>query len=306
VAAELPLDLDEVEVPDELSLVVGWKVGNRGNLEGGEVRTGAPVKRHLAEACERTLERIAEATMVPYTADLRLERDECLAVVDSALVEASPLTPIVLPQEPLGVLGAPDLPRRSLLFSAVTISTEQGDLAFVRKANPRPSARGGKILALLGNVLKRIEEPVFALEESFDMIVMDGAVVSLHQGDFELLFWDADLLQAAIPGWIDDVASHLPIEREGADRLKELAITDGRVRKRLRAISERGHLANVSLDQVRSYVNNLGFDEKDFVANGELIIDPSDPFKMLYVLNEDLFKGGLTATPFRSEGKRPG
>jgi hypothetical protein len=42
-----------------------------------------------------------------------------------------------------------------------------------------------------------------------------------------------------------------------------------------------------------------------FLEADELRFDDSNAFDLLYLLNEDLFQGGLTDAPFRSDRKSP-
>jgi hypothetical protein len=303
VAGELIAALEDLEVPEALSLIVGWKQ-NRG-FTGGEVRVAARVGTHLRSACERTLERVSSREPRSYTPDMQLEEEEVLIANDPDLVADSPIAAIVLPTEPLPVIGAGSLPSRPLQFYAVRIRINGGEIAFVRKANPRTPAKAGRMFALLGNTLTRIGGPVFGLDDYFDLIVTEDGVLALSQAYFELLFRETPALQQRIPEWVAAIDEHIPLAGDGAARLAERARTDGRLRRRLRSIAERGHLPGVTLERVRRHLAEAGLPEERFLDGDELRYDDENPFELIYLLNEDFFQGGLTDAAFRSDRKSP-
>ena len=92
---------------------------------------------------------------------------------------------------------------------------------------------------------------------------------------------------------------------EVAARLAERARTDGRLRRRLRSIAERGHLSGVTVERVREHVAAAGLPEDRFLDGDELRYDDANPFELIHLLNEDYFQGGLTDAAFRSDRKSP-
>jgi hypothetical protein len=298
-----PLDLAALELPDAISLLVAWRRGRA--LEFGEIRVADDVADHLRDAAARTLERLQEAELVPYTPETVLEDDQALYVSDDELVAESPFTAAVLPDEPPALLNARSLPERALLLYAVNVDTDQGPIAFVRKKNPHPVARPGRIYALLGNALAQVDRPVFTLDPEFDLLVSERGVIALDQNAFELLFRETDAVLAHIPDWVAGIADHLPLAGSGAEVLAEKARGNSRLRRRLRAIHERGHLQDVDIDAVRNHISEVGLDEDELISGDELVVDEADPMTLLYLLNEDFFAGGLTTTGFRSERKSP-
>jgi hypothetical protein len=144
---------------------------------------------------------------------------------------------------------------------------------------------------------------VFTLDPEFDLIVSKGGVIALDQNAFELLFRETDAVLARIPDWIGGIAEHMPFAGNGAEVLAEKARSNNRLRRRLRAIHERGHLRDVDIEAVRSHIRAVGLDEEQLISGEELVVDEADPMTLLYLLNEDFFTGGLTTTGFRSERK---
>jgi hypothetical protein len=299
-----PLGLDQLHLPEDLGLIVAWKQGD--GYDGGEVRITPNVAEHLRQACHRTLDAIREREERPYTPDMHLEAgDETLVVEDPQLIGDSQVAAIVLPTQPLQVLNASSLPRRPLQLYAALARTPDGDVAFIRKTNPHKAARPGKLYTMLGQSLARIGGPIFALDDHFDLVVTEQGVVSLEQSYFELLFREVPALQERIPEWVEAIEVHLPIAHDGASRLAARAETDGRLRRRLRSIAERGHLENVSVDRIRKHIQEAGLSERDFLEGDQLRFDEANPFALVYLLNEDFFQGGLTDVPFRSDRKSP-
>jgi hypothetical protein len=298
------LDPRTLSVPDALSLVVAWRRGAR--LQGGEIRINAAVAAFLRRACDQAVQRVRDGRVRPYNADMILEDDEVIEIFDQGMIEESVLRPILLSNEPLDTIAARLLPQRPLLLYATTFMDERGRrMAFVRKTNPHYGPRPGGILASLGNVLTEVGQPVFTLESTYDFIVCAGGVVVFNQNVFELLFKETDTVLAAVPGWISTIAQHLPLAQDGAAILAQMAQRNRGLRRRLRAIHERGHLATVSIDKIRNHLRQLGVDEELFIHDNQLIVNESDSVALLDVLNEDLFAGGLTGTRFRSERKSP-
>lgn len=298
------LGLDSLELPAELSLIVAWKQGS--DYEGGEVSILKNVADHLQTACQRTLDAMLGRDVRAYTPDMQLEEDEEVLVVDDPqLVGDSQVAAIVLPTQPLQLINAQSLPKRPLQFYAALAHTSEGDVAFVRKTNPHTPLRAGRMFALLGATLTRIGGPVFALDSHFDLVVTERGIVALSQDYFELLFREAPALQRHIPQWVDAIETHLPFAHDGAERLAERAATDGRLRRRLRSIAERGHLPNVTVDQIRAHLRDVELDEDDFLDGDKLRYNDANPFPLMYLLNEDFFQGGLTDAAFRSDRKSP-
>jgi hypothetical protein len=252
-----------------------------------------------------TLERVQAGELRAYGADMHLEHEEALYVEDAELVASSALNDILFPASPLPTISARTLPERPLVFYAITFESGGNPIGFVRKTNPRRSASAGRLFALLGNVLIDADKPVFTLDATFDLIVSPAGVVAVDQGLFELLFKETDAVLAAIPTWVASVVQHLPLAGNGAAVLEEKALKSSRLRQKLRAIHERGHLADVGIERVRAHVASLGLEESDFIVADELVVDEADPRTLLELLNEDLFIGGLTDVGFRSERKSP-
>jgi hypothetical protein len=289
----LPIDLGRLRAPRTLGLTVAWRTGRparRRRHPHVRKRRRSPARRDHNDT-----RAVRESDLRAYGPDMQLETEEVLYVNDADLVSESRLGEVLFPDQPLQTISARTLPERPLVLYAVTFRGAGEPVAFVRKTNPRKSAGAGRMLALLGNTLTDADKPVFTLDPSFDLIVAPGGVIALEQGVFELLFKETDAVLEAIPGWVDAIAAHLPLAGDGAALLGEKAMTSSRLRRRLRAINERGHLAYVDIARVRALLRALGLKDADFVDGDELVVDEADPMTLLELLNEDLFTGGPRA-----------
>jgi hypothetical protein len=198
---------------------------------------------------------------------MALEDEEFLFVNDAELVADSPIAELVLPAGPLRTVSSRSLPRRRLALYAALLGGGQNAVAFVRKSNPRQGVRSGGMLGVLGNALTKIDKPVFTLDDHFDLVIDEEGIAALSQNTFETLFRDVPALQARIPDWIAAIgAARHPFAGDGADRLAARCATDGRLRKRVRAIAERGHLADVPAARIRDHIRELGRSEEDFLT----------------------------------------
>ncbi len=169
--------------------------------------------------------------------------------------------------------------------------------------NPYLSAKPGRLLSVLGESLDRLDQPVFIFDERFDLILTPEGLVILNTTGFEQLFRDVAVLRVAIPRWIGSITDKLPMDESSRQELEELAADNTRVRRRLRSLYERGYLKKVSIAALRREMRNQGLKPADFIKAGKLVVDRARAQALLEVLNEDLFTGGLSGTPYRVDRK---
>jgi hypothetical protein len=300
-----PLAFEEIDPEGPIALVVVWPRGN--GYDGGYVKIEDEVAAHLRRACANTIAKFGDREPREYFADMQLEDEEFLYVNDEDLVGDSAVADYVLPAVRLQTVNSRSLPSRRIALYAAVLGTGEDMVAFVRKSNPRNGVRSGSLLGSLGNTLTKIDKPIFTLDDHFDLILDEAGITALSQNTFEVLFRDTPSLQQRIPEWIEAIGdTNHPFADDGAERLAKRCQTDGRLRKRVRNIAERGHLARVGPDRIREHLRDLRMNEGDFLTEAdELLLDDADPFRLVYLLNEDFFKGGLTDVSFRSDRKAP-
>ncbi len=293
-------DLADLPLDGAVTLVVAWRVGTQ--LEAALVPIADEVVGELQASCRRTVDQLARNEAQGYDPDALVEHGSWMAVPSRIVDEdSSAVADIVRRAAALDRIDAREIPKK-LLFYAVAIGDNPSNRAgFVRKADPHKSAKPGRLLAALGDVLSRIQEPVFMLDDRFDLVIVTDGVMVLNPVAFDLLFREAPELALRVPRWVESIAQHLPFGDGVLDQLVRACEGDTRLARRLRSIHERGHLQNVSLDRVRQEIKRQGLDHRKFIRDGSLVAD--DPRGLLYLLNEDLFLGGLSDTPYQVDRK---
>lgn len=292
-----------VDAVGDLTLVVGWRVGRR--IEGGRVEVTEEVAAHLRATAELAASDVTAREPKEYAADAHLEEEEIFVVPADDLEYENDLVAIVRAGTGLRRITAADLPGRRLLFYASVIGNDpEARTAFVRKSNPMMVAGVGRILTRLRQSLTTVEEPVFAFDQRVDLIVGPSGLVISNQAAFEQLFKDLPRLLQHIPEWLADVSAHLPIEANSIAELERRCKTDSRLRRRLQAIRDRGHLANVGLADIRAEAVRQGIDPDSVIVDGHLVVKgTTEASDLLKLLNEDLMTGGLSGERFAVERK---
>jgi hypothetical protein len=166
-------------------------------------------------------------------------------------------------------------------------------------------AKPGWGLFEFGDTLTTIANPVFVVEDRFDLILRPDSIDVLAPKVFENLFYEMTGVDARVRGWVRNVARYLPMGDGVMNLLATACRARPRLRRRLHAIDERGHLEHVTMQQFRREVRRLGYDATRFIRNGEIVAAEGDYGVLLQILNEDLFRGGLTDEEFAAERKTP-
>jgi hypothetical protein len=304
MAFETPFDLDDAALGKGLSLIVVERDGDE--FDDSEVKVAKDASEYLESAWEHTLEDIEGRDLVPYSPEVVIRAGEPRAlVINDDLRTENEVIDLLLEdvdrqQVPPDAVSAEDL----YLYAAVS-DTDAGRVAMIKKTNPTRRAHGGKKWALAGDELVLMSDDPWQLHPTFDLVVNEDGAYALNTWFFEQLFADADRLKAKVDDWVDGIASALPLVSAQRRLLVERCRDSARLRRRLRSIAYRGHIARVTIADVRQHVKEMGLSPKTFIRNGKLVVDDANVDDLLHVLNEDLMRGGLTADPFRIESKEP-
>jgi hypothetical protein len=285
-----------------LTLIVARRSNAR--VVGGHVNVADDAADALRETADNALLDLATKDRRAYDPDALLEGGEYFAIERSQLDDSFGVLEL-LDRGPAADLLTPDeiAERPQLFYASVIGANPAARLAFVSKSNPARVARSGRFFTVQSEVLTHLTSDVFLFEDRVDLIVSAKTVVVLNQGAFEQWFRDTPALLEKVEEWIGGISAHLPLAGDGADRLAERARTDSRLRRVLFSIQDRGHLAKVTVAQVRKHVAAQGLDPAKFIKGNELVFDDADPATLLKILNEDLFRGGLTDEPFVADRK---
>lgn len=298
------MSIQTIPTTGPMTLVVGWRVGQ--GVETGRVSLTQGIGNQLRAACNEAVMEIADRDQKPYSADASLEAEEVMVVPRNSLEANHFLFGLVAHPTGANRVSAHNLPQKPMLFYACSIGHNAADrVGFVRNTNPHLTVKAGRFLGSLGDSLSRIDDTVFAFDDRMDLVVTPTSVVVLNLPSFERLFRDEPTLLAAIPDWVAEIAAHLPMADEAIAELDERSASDGRLRRRLLAIHERGHLATVTLADIRREATRQGIKQASIIRNGQLVIDQIDAGTLLRLLNEDLMTGGLSGTRFSVERKAP-
>ena len=298
---------DEIihEINTRLSEAVSLTVGRmiEDSIEGEHLTLDSTAADALREQCAGARDRISEGNRTAYTATAELAVGDYFVIDDH--VTLSELGAFRSLAEDLGAMRQVTPTELNLTIKLYSVSVGDGldRILFVRKANPRLAHKSGGFFAVDREQLTRIEEPIFSFAPSFDFILGPGWAVVLNQKSFEILFRQLGIVEQHVSTWISAITDHLPMSDKSIAELRAVALRDSRTWRRLQDIKRRGHLADVTLDQVATYADQIGLGASNVVVNGQLVFDPSERFGFLHLLNEDLYEGPLTGTAFESQRK---
>lgn len=289
------------------SLVVGFRDGR--SVQVGQVSIGTVVADELRGIVEESAAGLAEMPRRPWTAEAAWERDELRVIQRTQLDEDNPVVAALEASEyPDVVLD--DLRTKSLIFYAVVVgpqpdtATADQRRVFLRKTNPRLGAERKVITVLTGDELTRITQPLFTFDRRVDLVYVPGrGILAVNEGPFDILFRDTPELMEKTPAHARTLAGALPLAEGSEQVLVDAAVKYARVRRRVLAAVERGHLVNVTAQQLRSELRRQGFAPRDHMQDGQLVITDANVTDLMRVLNEDLLTGGLSGQRFEIERK---
>ena len=295
--------LEEIDrhLPESLTLTLGRLVDTR--IEARHVALNAAAAGALREQCHLVRDQIHDGDPVSYAATAELDAGEFFVIDDDETLDE--LGEFRHLADNLGAIPqvSPNGLDLAVKLYAVAVGNESSRILFVRRTNPQLSHRAGRFLAIGQERLTRIEGPVFSFSADFDFVLGPSWAVVLDQRSFEILFRQIGLVEQRVSTWIKGITDYLPMSASSVDSLRDVALRDSRTWRRLRDIQRRGHLADVTLEQVAGYAGEVGLDAEQVVVDGELVFDAAERFGFLHLLNEDLYKGPLTGEAFESQRK---
>lgn len=295
-------DPDAIDTGGNVTLVVARRVGK--NLRGNRVSIHSDVAEELRVACTTTLTTFKGRTARVFDPDAFIENDEYLIAADAAVDTDAQTKKLLAQAGGLAFLQANELPRRGFLFYAVLVGSKSDDRsAFIRLYNPRRIASGGRFWTVFGEDLRKLEDPIFVFDPMFDMVLTKDGIAALNQKPFERIFRDLSVMRGRLPDYVEHITDKLPMADEDALRFLTKCAQNSRVANRARSIFERGHLANVTIAEVRAEIKRQKLDEKRLLKDDKLVFDDADPYTLLKLLNEDLFIGGLSRTRYEADRK---
>ena len=257
----------------------------------------------LRTLSQEWIEDLGDRAVVPYEATAELAEGEVFLIEDEeTLADLRPLYDVAADATDLPTIPAAELDQRIALYAVVVGETDR--IALLKRSDPRIGYRGKRtFLAILDERLERLEGPTFAFYTSFDIVLAPEWALVVSQSEFERLFRDAGFVEQQIGEWVAGIDQVLPWAPGSVDALAEVAKRDSRLWRRLREINRRGHLADVTIDQVRDYAVQMNLEIDHLIDNDQLIFDADERFTTLHLLNEDLFRGPLSDERFEAQRK---
>jgi hypothetical protein len=300
----MPFEFKDAELGDGMSLIVVERSGDE--FGEFEVKVAGDASDYLAGSWCRTLKGLKDRELIAYSPEvvIRAGEDRALAIHDDLRAEHEVIE-LLLGDSDRPKVAPENVESGSLYLYAVVSDTNAGQVAMIKKTNPTRRARQGKKWALAGDELALMSDDPWQLHPTFDLVVNEDGGFALNTFFFEQLFADAELLRAKVGDWVEGIADQLPMDNAQRNLLADRCRDSPRLRRRLRSIAYRGHIANVSISDVRKHVREMGLSPSIFIRSGRLFVDEAHIEELLLVLNEDLMRGGLTSEPFRVEGKEP-
>ena len=295
------VELIATRIAQPVSLGVA-RIETDGRVVGSKLLLSDDAADAFRDHCRSTLHTIETGTARSYSSGAELADGEFFVIDDAeTLAELAVIGDLRSSIETMPVIRPADLDHTIQLYAIAAGSDDR--VLFVCRANPQVSYRAGRFLAIGRERLARVGEPAFSFSPGFDFVMGAGWVVVLDQRDFEVLFRDIGVVEQNVSRWIEAITEHLPMDESDVDQLRKVALHDSRTWRRLREIEQRGHLADVTLEQVRVYASLVGLDPDTVVAGDRLTFDPAQRFTFLHLLNEDLYKGQLTNELFEAHRK---
>ena len=253
----------------------------------------------------RSAEWIAAGVEKSYEVDAELADDEFFLIEDGQLPEELRAFAQIAGQAGTAdPVAANELNFRSR-FYAVVVGDSKARVVFLRKADPVMATSSRRTIFRVGQgLLDQVDGPVFAFSDDFHLVLGPDWAAVLDQRPFEQLFRTVSLVDQHIKAWTESITDHLPMAPGSANALLEAARSDSRLWRKLKTIHQRGHLASVGSEQLRAYAKTMDVDPDEVLnSDGELIFDSATRFSVIHLLNEDLFRGGLTEEVFEAQRK---
>lgn len=311
-----------IDVSGAISLVIARRSGK--NFKGYRIAMHTDVEAELQTICTNTLASLSGRTGVAYTDDLALDVENQYTVVPSTMLVAHRpesrrgRRPTDAPAEPpqievdasartvlaeassLPELHASELKNQSFVFYAAVVGDDPDHrIAFVDKWNPYKAGMSGQLTTFFGDRLRRIEGPLLVFERSFDMVVTEDTIAVLNARAFEEVFRDIDSMVERIPVWSGAAVAALPLNDDTAARFQALSAGGGRFAKQLRGMYERGVFERtITTAKLRAEMARQKLDADRFIVDGKLAVDDDDIPIVLKLIDEKLYQGWLTETPW--------
>ena len=292
---------------------VGLLLGMR---EAGVLRVGqlsldedGPLRRAISEVCADILSEAEGREGAPWTAESGWERDEYRVVQHHQLALDSEVMQ-VLDQVQYPVMRPQEISSASVVFYAFILgepaapSRPDSRLLLLKKRDPR-GGFGRKVVAVLTDALRKLDEAVVTFDRSADLLFAPGrGIVALNALPFESLFTDSPDLIERSPAVATAVAERLPLNAQSKTRFTRVGARKARVRRKLLMLHSATHLDTLTPTALRRELRRQSLVVSDFMDGNEINLTTDARVETLVkVLNEDLMTGPLSNKAFEIDRK---
>lgn len=280
-------------------LVVAWAVGK--SYAARQVKMSKYVADELTSYAYATVDGLVNP--VPYAPDAEIEdnshmeaaRDESL---DTSLIDK------LSEGSSLDLVSDHELRTKNLVCHALIVTSEIGITVFVKKRSPVQLAKKSMLAAIIHGRLDELESPLFAFDNSYDVIVTDSQLFVLHKKSFEGLFKNSPAVLAKTSEWINEVAAAIPFAEGSADELDIILKRNSVLRNKFLAVRSRPYLGIITPTALRDEMEKFGLNPSDLMEGNKLKVTSQNAKDVLRLLNEDFFSGGFSRQQYAAGSKR--
>lgn len=305
-------------------LIVGWRP-QRSRLDAAAIELSTEVAAELRELCLATLEQLASMVRRPYGGSPYIEPDEEYMAVPATQL---PRTAIAGPTQPddddatglsdlerlVATSGLPALSREELregryLFYTV-ICTAQGirqRIGFVRQADPHRVARTGGLMTLLGREgLQHLEDPVFAFDAGFDLVVSPEESAVLRLETFNRMFADLNTLASAAPDNAKLISAAVrQMTPAAVEALGRAAAARPTLARRLQRLTRPGATPDITPSDLSTAMTRHGLNPGDVIADDEITFTDDKAALFLDLIEQLYYETDFTREHRRSDRYSP-
>lgn len=291
----------EIDIQGATTLIVAWRSGR--NAIGRTVKAGGTVTETLRGYAAESLRYIGDGDGREYNPDDEQE-EECAylyaghdELLDTAMldeIEKGASLPLATIDEVRD--------RRLALYGLLIGNDPNSRTVFIRKTNPVSLATKG-LVAIFDQTLYRIEQPILAFDNNFDVIISGDAVWILSQRNFEALFKESEAVLAKAEKWVDELGKHLPISQDAKSWLGARLRQNSVMRRKVQSILRSPYLAKLTIEELRRRMPEHGLNPDELIVDDMLVFNRETEKSALLLLNEDLWTGDFSGSQYAATRK---
>lgn len=284
-------------------LLIAWK--EQRSIEAATVRLDPAMREPLRAICQDALRSIDDREMRDYESDARLNKKEQGMWVESARInEESVLVHVIERVATVDEVTATSAASHRLLFHAIGFFEGDDLTLFVRRRFKQiETGRKGKLVGLAAESLRAVKNPIIVFDEVIDFIWRTEGIVAFDESAFDGLLRDPQDIEKELSDNLDALAMSLPFNDETLEALHEHGLKGTMLRKKIRSLTERPYLKNVSLRDIRSKMKAQGFEPAHYINSGKLQFEMARALTLFRFLAEGTWNGIFSGTLYGADGQ---